>query len=60
MWRAGCRRKRRCSMKRGRSNAEAALRARAKLISVERRLANLTPVAAKPASLTYGRDGRWA
>jgi hypothetical protein len=41
-------------------NAEAALRARAKLISVERRLANLTPVAARPASLTYGRDGRWA
>ena len=41
-------------------NAEAALRARAKLISVERRLANLTPVAARPPSLTYGRDGRWA
>ncbi|MEY2883622.1 MAG: hypothetical protein RL490_1346 [Pseudomonadota bacterium] len=45
-------------------NAEAALRARAKLISVERRLAAVTQVAAvaggRPAMLTYGRDGRWA
>jgi hypothetical protein len=41
-------------------NAEAALRARAKLISVERRLATVAAVAGKPAALTYGRDGRWA
>lgn len=45
-------------------NAEAALRARAKLISVERRLAAVMQVAAVagggPAMLTYGRDGRWA
>jgi hypothetical protein len=41
-------------------NAEAALRARAKLISVERRLSNVTAAMGRPPSLTYGRDGRWA
>lgn len=41
-------------------NAEAALRARAKLVSVERRLGNLTAAVGRPPSLTYGRDGRWA
>ena len=41
-------------------NAEAALRARAKMITVERRLAAVSTAAERPASLTYGRDGRWA
>jgi hypothetical protein len=41
-------------------NAEAALRARAKLISVEKRLARVEARAGKPPALTYGRDGRWA
>jgi hypothetical protein len=41
-------------------NAEAALRARAKLVAVERRLAAAAVAAGKPAALVYGRDGRWA
>lgn len=41
-------------------NAEAALRARAKMVAVERRLAAVQRLAGKPAALTYGRDGRWA
>jgi hypothetical protein len=41
-------------------NAEAALRARAKIITVEKRLAAVSSVAGKPAALVYGRDGRWA
>ena len=41
-------------------NAEAALRARAKMVAVERRLAAVQQVAGKPAALVYGRDGRWA
>ena len=41
-------------------NAEAMLRARAKLVGVERRLAAVQTRAGKPAALTYGRDGRWA
>jgi hypothetical protein len=41
-------------------NAEAMLRARAKLVTVEKRLAKLQAIAGKPAPLTYGRDGRWA
>ncbi len=41
-------------------NAEAMLRARAKLVSVEKRLANVQAIAGKPAPLTYGRNGRWA
>lgn len=43
-------------------NSEAILRSRAKLISVERRLAALRPVdaALRPPAITYGRDGRWA
>lgn len=41
-------------------NAEAALRARGKLITVEKRLANLAGVAGRPAPLVYGLDGRWA
>lgn len=40
-------------------NAEAALRARAKLVTVERRLAAVSTAAGKPAALVYGRDGRW-
>ncbi len=40
-------------------NAEAALRARAKIVSVERRLAAVSAVAGRPAPLVYGRDGRW-
>ena len=40
-------------------NAEAIVRARAKMLGVERRLAALMP-AARPQPLTYGRDGRWA
>jgi hypothetical protein len=40
-------------------NAEAALRARAKLVTVERRLAAVATVAGRPAALVYGRDGRW-
>lgn len=41
-------------------NAEAALRARAKMLTVEKRLASVSAVAGKPAALTYGRNGRWA
>jgi len=41
-------------------NAEAMLRARAKLVTVEKRLAGLQAIAGKPVPLTYGRDGRWA
>lgn len=41
-------------------NAEAILRARAKLVTVEKRLAQVQVIAGKPAPLTYGRDGRWA
>jgi hypothetical protein len=41
-------------------NAEAALRARAKIITVEKRLAAVSSVAGKPAALVYGRNGRWA
>ena len=41
-------------------NAEAALRARAKLVAVERRLTAVAVAAGKPAALVYGRDGRWA
>lgn len=47
-------------------NGEAILRSRAKLISVERRLAALRPAGAgangagRPPAITYGRDGRWA
>ncbi len=41
-------------------NAEAILRARAKLVTVEKRLAKVQAIAGKPAPLTYGRDGRWA
>ncbi|MEI6419685.1 MAG: hypothetical protein WCO82_11505 [Sphingomonadales bacterium] len=40
-------------------NADAIVRARAKILGVERRLASLLP-AARPQALTYGRDGRWA
>jgi HD superfamily phosphodiesterase len=43
-------------------NSEAMLRARAKLISVEKRLAALRPGTAplRPEPVAYGRDGRWA
>lgn len=41
-------------------NAEAALRARAKIVSVERRLGAISAAAGRPAALVYGRDGRWA
>lgn len=41
-------------------NAEAALRARAKIISVEKRLAAVSNLAGKPAALVYGRNGRWS
>jgi hypothetical protein len=41
-------------------NAEAMLRARAKLVTVEKRLAAVSAVAGKPAALVYGRNGRWA
>lgn len=41
-------------------NAEAMLRARAKMLTVEKRLAAVQAVAGKPAALTYGRNGRWA
>ncbi|MFZ4383230.1 MAG: hypothetical protein ACOYO0_14830, partial [Sandarakinorhabdus sp.] len=47
-------------------NSEAILRSRAKLISVERRLAALRPpgtmptASGRPPSITYGSDGRWA
>lgn len=41
-------------------NAEAALRARAKIIGVEKRLGAVTAAAGRPAALVYGRDGRWA
>lgn len=40
-------------------NAEAALRARAKMLGVERRLAAVSVVAGRPAALVYGRNGRW-
>lgn len=40
-------------------NAEAALRARAKILNVERRLAAVSTAAGRPAALVYGRDGRW-
>jgi hypothetical protein len=44
-----------------RLNSEAALKARAKMIGVERRLGQLSGAAAvKAEALTYGRDGRWA
>jgi hypothetical protein len=41
-------------------NAEAALRARAKIVTVEKRLAAVSNLAGRPPSLVYGRDGRWA
>lgn len=41
-------------------NAEAALRARAKIVSVQRRLDAVSAAAGRPAALVYGRDGRWA
>ncbi|MFZ4687929.1 MAG: hypothetical protein ACOYLS_01705 [Polymorphobacter sp.] len=41
-------------------NAEAALRARAKILTVEKRLATVSRVAGRPAALVYGRNGRWA
>lgn len=41
-------------------NAEAALRARAKMLGVERRLAAVSTAAGRPPALVYGRDGRWA
>ncbi len=41
-------------------NAEAALRARAKIIGIERQLGVLSDRAGRPAALVYGRDGRWA
>ncbi len=43
-------------------NSEAMLRARAKLISVEKRLIALRPgsAALRPEPAVYGRDGRWA
>ena len=41
-------------------NSEAALRARAKMISVEKRLAQVSSQAGRPPALIYGRDGRWA
>lgn len=43
-------------------NSEAMLRARAKLISVEKRLVALRPGNAplRPEPVAYGRDGRWA
>lgn len=43
-------------------NSQAILRSRAKLISVERRLAALRPpgAALRSDAITYGSDGRWA
>uniref|UniRef100_UPI0013DA715B hypothetical protein n=1 Tax=Sandarakinorhabdus rubra TaxID=2672568 RepID=UPI0013DA715B len=41
-------------------NSEAMLRARAKLISVEKRLSVLRPAPVRAEPVTYGRDGRWA
>jgi Trk K+ transport system NAD-binding subunit len=41
-------------------NSEAMLRARAKLISVEKRLQALRPQPLRPEPVAYGRDGRWA
>lgn len=43
-------------------NSEAILKSRAKLISVEKRLAALRPAPAipRPEPVTYGRNGRWA
>ncbi len=41
-------------------NAEAALKARAKMIGVERKLVAVSSAAGRPQALTYGRNGRWA
>lgn len=43
-------------------NTQAILQSRAKMISVEKRLAALRPDPgpARPQPVTYGRDGRWA
>lgn len=43
-------------------NAQAILKSRAKLISIEKRLAALRPAGAalRPDPVVYGRDGRWA
>lgn len=41
-------------------NSEAMLRARAKVISVEKRLQALRPQPLRPEPVAYGRDGRWA
>ncbi len=43
-------------------NTQAILKSRAKLISVEKRLAALRPGPAipRPEPVTYGRNGRWA
>jgi anti-sigma factor RsiW len=43
-------------------NTQAILKSRAKLISVEKRLAALGPGPAipRPEPVTYGRNGRWA
>ena len=43
-----------------RLNGEAALKARAKMIGVERKLGGVARAAGRPEALTYGRDGRWA
>jgi hypothetical protein len=43
-----------------RLNSEAALKARAKMIGVERKLMGVARAAGRPDALTYGRDGRWA
>jgi len=43
-----------------RLNSEAALKARAKMIGVERKLMGVAKMAGRPEALTYGRDGRWA
>jgi hypothetical protein len=43
-------------------NAEAAIRARAKIPTMEKRLAAVSNLAGKPATLVYrrnGRNGRW-
>ena len=41
-------------------NTQAILKSRAKLISVEKRLAALRPAVPRAEPVTYGRDGRWA
>ncbi|MFZ4109344.1 MAG: hypothetical protein ACOYKQ_02605 [Polymorphobacter sp.] len=41
-------------------NAEAALRARVKLVGIERQLRAIDARVGRPAALVYGRDGRWA